>query len=126
MVRFLIMGTLAAFGCICGVWALLGWLLPGGKDCAAVCLCYPGLREMATVRRLLGLRDWGILKCPILLVDCGLSEEERQVFTRLSCYLEFCEMGALAARLELERNGFDGTGDGDHSGRHQRRGVSEL
>ena len=123
---FVILGALAAFGCVCALWALLGWLLPGGKGSAAVCVLTPGLGELSAVRRLVWLRDWGFLKGPILLVDCGLSEEERQALAARWPDLEVCNLEALAARLELERNGFDGTGNGNHPGRDQRRGVSEL
>ena len=104
MEGFLVLGTLAAFGCVCAAWALLGWLIPGGKSGAVVCLCHPGLGELNAVRRFLWLRDWGFLRCPILLVDCGLSPEERQTLAALSEHTEFCELEALPARLELERN----------------------
>ena len=68
------MGTLAAFGLICAVWAAFGWLIPGNRGGATVCLCRPGLAERSTLRRYVWLRDMGLLRDPILLVDCGLSE----------------------------------------------------
>ncbi len=101
--EYFIVGMLAAFGLLCALWALLGWALPGDGNSAAVCLCHAGLKEINAVRKLLWLRDWGFLKCPVLLVDCGLSEEEKRQLSKLSDYIEFCELEALAARLELER-----------------------
>jgi hypothetical protein len=39
--------------------------------------------------------------------------------------IEICAGENLLARLEMERNQV-GTGNGNPSGRHQRRGISEL
>ena len=119
-----LMGALAAFGLFSALWAAAGWLLPGGKDGVAVCFCQPGLLQLPTVRRWHMLRQLGLLRCPVILVDCGLSDVEKRELCRLGT--EICSPEALAQRLELERNRFDGTGNGDHSGHSGCRGVSEL
>ena len=72
---FVLMGALAAFGLVCALWAAAGWLLPGGRGAAAVCLCRPGLKELRTVRGL----------------------------CRLGQGIEFCGLEELPARLERER-----------------------
>ena len=100
---FVLMGTLAAFGLVCAVWAVMGWLIPGNKGGATVCLCRPGLAERHIVKRYGWLRDLGLLRDPILLVDCGLSEEERNELRRLGRCVEFCSLQELPARLEVER-----------------------
>lgn len=100
---FVLMGALAAFGLVCALWAAAGWLLPGGRGAAAVCLCRPGLKELRTVRGLCRLRELGLLRCPVLLVDCGLTAGEREALCRLGQGIEFCGLEELPARLERER-----------------------
>ena len=53
-------------------------------------------------------------------------EQERKIITRHYPFVEFCDLAELSARVELERNRFDGTGYGDPPGCRRRRGVSEL
>ena len=115
MAGYILLGTLAAFGALSALWALFGWLLPGGKGCALVCFGVPDDGILSRYRWLKGL---GLLRCPLLIV----AEDED-----FSCRdTEICSGERLLSRLERERNGFDGTGNGDHSGRYQRCGVSEL
>lgn len=115
MAGYVILGTLAAFGLLSVLWALLGWLLPGGKGCALVCY---GLPDEEILTRFRWLRSTGLLNCPLLVVaqDPGSFREETEI----------CSGEELLSRLEWERNRFNGTGNGDHPGCHQRRGVSEL
>lgn len=100
---FILMGALAAFGFICAIWAAVGWLIPGNRGGATVCLCRPGLAERNTLRRYVWLREMGLLRDPILLVDCGLNEDERKELSRLGRCVEFCSLEELPARLEVER-----------------------
>ena len=111
---FMILGVLAAFGLFCALWAVFGWLLPGLRGCALVFVGVPGEMMLKKYRL---LRDMGLLECPLLAV--AERETERTD-------IEICCREALLSRLEMERNRFDGTGDGDHSGNHQRGGVPEL
>lgn len=114
MAGYVILGTLAAFGALCAAWAAFGWLLPGLKGCMLVCLGAPDEEILAKYKVLNGL---GLLDCPLLVVAeegvCGSDTE-------------ICSREELLSRLEWERKRFDGTGNGDHSGHHQRGGVSEL
>jgi len=115
MAGYVIVGTLAAFGLLAVLWALLGVLFPGGEGCAVVCCGTPRAEIFAVFKLLKGL---GVLRCPLIAVtekdDCPIDGTER------------CRPEQLLQRLTEERNRFDGTGNGDHSGCHQRRGVSEL
>ena len=112
---YFLVGTLAAFGVFCVLWVLLGWLIPVGKGCALVCWGEAGEETLAGFRWLRGL---GLLHCPLIVVteDCGESPEQT----------ENCRPEQLLVRLEQERNRFDGTGNGDPTGRGQRRGISKL
>ena len=114
MVGCVILGMLAAFGLLCALWAAFGWLLPGFRGCVLVCFGQPEAEIFTKYKCLRGL---GLLDCPFLVVCDGMTEDPE---------LENCTGEALLSRLEMERNRFDGTGNGDHSGRHRRRDFSEL
>jgi len=115
MAGYMLLGTLAAMGFLSLLWALLGWLLPGGEGCAVVCYDPAGEEIFAVFKLLKGL---GLLKCPLIAV----TDEENRHFDDT----EQCGPEELLSRLMEERNRFDGAGNGDHTGRHQRRGISEL
>lgn len=106
------MGALAAFGMLSALWALLGWLLPSGRGCALVCY---GRADIGIISRWKWLQGLGLLRCPLIAVT-----EERCEET------EICAGEDLLSRLEMERNRFHGTGNGNPAGRNQRRGISEL
>jgi hypothetical protein len=110
----MLLGTLAAFGCFCAVWAVFGWLLPGLKGSMLVYAGVPGEEILARYRLLKGM---GLLNCPLLVV--AETQQDNLDF-------EICSGEDLLPRLEWERKRFDGTGNGDHSGNHQHGGVSEL
>lgn len=116
MAGYVVLGMLAAFGFLCALWAMLGWLIPRGEG---VCMICPE-EGLSLVRRLLWLREVGLLNCPLMVSDTGLSAEEKAWL--ISHGIEIC--GPKGP--ELERNQIDGTGNGDPTGRHQRCGVSEL
>ena len=114
MAGYVILGTLAAFGLFCVIWTAFGWLLPGLKGCAVVCV---GMPSEGMLYRIKWLQGMGLLSCPLLSVaQLGQSSPD----------LEICSGEMLLSRLEWERKRFDGTGNGDYSGHHQCGGVSEL
>lgn len=115
VIGYIVLGTLAAFGLLSALWAALGWLLPGGKGCALVCV---GIPDEEVLTRFEWLRSLGFLTVPLLVV----AETERCPWPGT----EICSREELLPRLERERKRVDGTGNGDPPGRHQRRGVSEL
>ena len=116
MAGYVVLGVLAAFGALGVLWAALGWLLPGGKGMAMVCVGSPDEGILARYKWLRGL---GLFSCPLIV-----AAEETEL--RAADGMEICEPENLLSRLELERNKIDGTGNGDPPGRHQRSGVSEL
>jgi hypothetical protein len=77
MMWYVLLGLLAAFGLLCILWALFGFLLPGCSRCTIVLLCKPE-REAPLLRRLLWLRELGVLRCGILLSGRGLTVQQRR------------------------------------------------
>lgn len=112
---YFVLGTLAAFGALCALWVMLGWLLPVGKGCALVCW---GSAADEIFTGFKWLRGLGLLHCPLIVVTEMPGEPLEMT--------ENCRPEQLLARLEQERNRFDGTGNGDPTGRGQCRGISEL
>ena len=107
MAGFVFLGTAAAFGVFCAVWAMFGWLMSGGEGGALVCRCRPGCSELPLIRRYIFLRELGLVKMPLLLIDCALPAEELTALRRKCRSIELCSLEALPARLELERNRID-------------------
>ncbi len=117
MVWQVIFTVLAAFGALALSWALAGLLLPAPR-LAAVYLVPSGQHADGAVARWRWLRSLGLLRGPLYVVG------EAHGYPKTED-VEFCSLGALPGRLELEQK-IDGTGNGNSPGRHQRRGISEL
>ena len=109
MAAWMILITLAAFGAFSALWVFFGFLLPAGRGGAAVCFCRSGGNEEPLIRRYLWLWNMGLVRCPLLLVDCGLTAADR---TRLSKFphVTLCPPEELSFRLEQERDLLDRTG----------------
>jgi len=111
MAGYIILGLLAAFGLLSALWAAFGWLLPGDGGWVMVRSGNPRPEQLARIR---WLKSLGLLTCPVLvLTETGEPEADTEI----------CSGKDLLSRLEWERNRFDGTGNGDHTGHHQRGGV---
>ena len=108
MVIWIILAVLAAFGVLCVIWTLFGFLLPGQRGGAMVCICRGDQREEQTIRHWGWLRDLGLVRVPLLLVDGGLTEEQRSRLLKIRQNVEICTMEELSSRLEQERNRIDG------------------
>ena len=111
----ILLAILAAFGLMSLGWVLFGWLLPSGKGCALVCYGEP---DVGILSRYLWLWGMGFFRCPLIAVGEDLLCSHSA--------MEICAGEDLVNRLEMERERFHGTGNGDSSGHHQRRGISEL
>lgn len=101
MAALIILTVLGAYGLLCVLWVLFGFLLPGQRGAAAVLLCRGQAEEEAVIRRYLWLYNTGIIRCPLLLVDCGLSESQRTRLEKHSIIL--CTPQELQDQLEQER-----------------------
>ena len=112
MVGYFVLGMLAAFGALCVLWTVFGWLLPEPEGCAVVCW-NAGVPE--SLSRLAWLRNMGFLNCPVIVVSDGAVPD-----------MDTCSEEELLLRLKQLCDRYYGTGNGDHSGRGQRRDLSEL
>ena len=113
LLGYFVLGTLAAYGLFSAIWALFGWLLPKGNGCAICCF---GMPDEGILWRYRWMTGMGIWRLPLLVVGEGPEGPE----------MEICGREELLSRLERERNQLHGTGNGDHTGCHQRGGVPEL
>lgn len=110
MAGLIILAVLAAFGAFSVLWALFGFLLPGQRGMTMVCLCRGEGEDEPILRHYGWLRDWGFVRCPLLLVDCGMSEDERDRLLKGRSGIEICTQEELASRLEQERKNVGGAG----------------
>ena len=106
MAMWILVGMLAAFGALCALWVLFGFLLPVQHGTVTVCLCCGQGQEEHLIRRHRWLRDMGLTHSPLILLDGGLTEQERERLTRQG--ITICDLAELTARLEQEREKLDG------------------
>ena len=116
MAGYVVLGFLAAFGTLCLLWTLLGWLLSSCKGMVLVCMDFP---TPGNVERYRWLRGMGFLNCPLVIVMETDPEQMPQD-------MEICSRKTLINRLEREKDFTYGTGTGNSAGCNQRRGISEL
>ncbi len=114
----LCIAVFAAFGFLCALWAFFGCLLSDSRGGVIVC------DGAGLLRRVLLLRRFGLLSCPILVTG-SLDEALRREIAQ-SEEAEICTPEDVLRCLELEREKIAGTGNGDHSRRDCRGGISEL
>lgn len=92
-----VLGTLAAFGLLSVLWVLFGWLLTGKGEGWILC---PGKSDaLAFVARYLWLKGLGLVSCPLILVDLGLTEQERLWLD--SREIEICSREEMLSRLGI-------------------------
>ena len=115
MAGMVLLGALAAFGFLCAVWLLLGTRMPGDREGVMIYCWRTGAAGRGFAVRWRIQWELGLLRGKLAVVDLGLTEEDRGFLARWGRNVEIWE-------TEIE----DGTGTGDHSGRDQRRGISEL
>ena len=126
MAWLIILSIAAAWGILSAGWLSFGWLLE--KDPGTLCLrlCPTGNAPEGIILRYRWLKALGILRGRLLIVESGLSDRQRQILESRYPGIEFCSLEEVSSRLEVERKNLDGYGTGDPSGRHRRRGISEL
>lgn len=107
MVIWIVIGMLAAFGALCALWALSGFLLPHQDGGVTVCVCRGDGKEEPLIHRYRWLQGMGLIHCPLILLDGGLSEADKARLTRQG--LTVCDKADLTARVEQEREKLDRT-----------------
>ena len=92
MLSYVVIGTLAAFGLVCLVWLLCGWMLPkeGGV------LIYAGGDRLTAARRYLWLKEMGFTGAPLWVLEPEGSEREWLEAREM----EICSWEELISRLE--------------------------
>lgn len=101
MAALIVLAIFGAFGLLCAMWVLFGFLLPGQRGAAAVLLCKGEPSEDAVLRRYLWLYNTGLVHCPLLMVDCGLTDAQRLWLTQYPIII--CTPEELRDQLEKER-----------------------
>lgn len=97
MAGYFLLAVLAAFGLLSLMWALFGWLLPACREGWVLCPGETG--KLSFVNVYLWLRGMGLVKCPLILVDMGLEEAEKDRLTDEG--IEICSLAELPARLGI-------------------------
>lgn len=95
---YIVLGTLAAFGLVSALWVLYGLLLPGNRDGVLYAPAWPGAAEDSFVRRYLWLRELGLMREELIMVDYGLGDGERDWLMARGVTL--CPPEKLAERLK--------------------------
>ena len=108
MAALIVLTVLGAFGLLCALWVLFGFLLPGQRGAAVVFLCRGESGEEAVLRRYHWLYNVGLIRCPMIVVDCGLSLKERVRLER--AFIILCAPEELQDKLEQERTHLGRTG----------------
>ena len=108
MAAMIILTVLGAFGLLCALWVVFGFLLPDGRGAATVLLCRGEAGEDAVLQRYLWLYNTGLIRSPLLIVDCGLSSKDRKRLQRHPIIL--CTVQELHEKLEQERAHLGRTG----------------
>lgn len=96
MVLYICIGALAAFGAFSVLWCIFGSMLP---KTGGVILCTDEPNVLLLARRYLWLRDLGLIRCPLIVADRGLSMTERIWLEDHG--IEICSPEALPARLGI-------------------------
>jgi hypothetical protein len=108
MAALIVLTVLGAFGLLCALWAVFGFLIPGGRGAATVLLCRGEAGEEAVVQRYLWLYNTGLIRSPLLIVDCGLSAKDRNWLQQHP--ITICTAQELQEKLEQERAHLGRTG----------------
>lgn len=124
MFWYVLLGFLAAFGALCALWVLFGVFLPGSVPCEAAVHCPKG-REIAVIRRFCRLRELGLTRSDLAVLDSGLNPRQQRYIQRKYPYIKFCTREAWLAGQRRERAPIE-PGTGDFTGHHRSGGLPEL
>lgn len=104
---YVLIGALAALGFLCALWAIFGHWLGGKTRFVALCFCKTAYAAFCAAARWRWLCSMGLASGSLLIIDCGLAEDEKQALRSFDNGIVFCQPSDLTAKLELERNDFD-------------------
>lgn len=109
MLWYVLFGAFGAFGLLCAIWTIFGYLLlPMGRGSAMVIQC--GAGDGGAVEELLRYYGWlrgmGLYKGKLLVLDAGMTKEERAALEQRKDSALF---QVYALYPEVERETIDGT-----------------
>ena len=94
---YIVLGTLAAFGLVSALWVLYGFLLSDDRCGELYAPARPGVTEDSFARRYLWLRELGLLREELTMVDLGISDGERDWLAERG--VRICTPEKLAERM---------------------------
>lgn len=103
MAVHILLAALSAYGVLCAIWVLIGLVLPGHKGAAAVYLCRKETNPEPLVRRYLWLYHSGFIHCPMIIIDCGMEPQSKEILLRYRSAVILCTPEEAWERLEQER-----------------------
>ena len=98
MIFWIVISVFAAFGLLCTLWACFGFLLPGQNRAVTVYCCH-GESVDALIRRQRWLRDMGLVSGKLIIVDCGITGQQRKMLMQKS-WIEICQPEGLMQAIE--------------------------
>ena len=124
MIFYVFIGAFAAFGVLCAVWVLFGQFLPASGKSEIAVRC-PRKNEIPLLRRFCWLRDMGLLRCELTVLDSSLNTAQQYYIRQRYPYIHFRTRTAWLSGNREERLDI-ATGNGDPAGHHCGSGISEL
>lgn len=94
MAWYAVMGVLAAFGLLCAVWVIIGLFLPASGTVAVMC----DGSERTLIRRYYWLRELGLTRCCLVLLDSKLSVHYQQRVMAACKDIEFLSLAQWCDR----------------------------
>lgn len=104
MLTMIVLAVFAGFGVLSVLWAVFGCLLPSPRGTVLVHLCRSCGEAEMTVHRHRWLLGLGALRCPLILVDGGLTEDERSLLEAKG--MKMMTLAELEARTGQEWDPF--------------------
>lgn len=88
MFWYVFLGFFGAFGVLCALWTVFGLFLPGSSACRMTLQC-PAKQELAALRRFSWLREMGMLRAHITVINSSLTKRQQRMITQKYPYIEF-------------------------------------
>lgn len=99
MIWYVIIGFFAAVGLLFLLWLVFGALLPGSRPGTVVLFCPQG-REKALLQRYRWLRDLGLVRCRLVLLESRLPLPRQKELTQHFPGVRFCTLEQWQSETE--------------------------
>lgn len=106
MVYHIVFGALAAYGMLCFLWTWLGCFFSRAEGGCVVCMCPSGVRQVLFLRRIMLLRQLGLMKTPVYILGQSMDQEVADLMKNED-FVFVTSVDSLTQMLELERKNFD-------------------